>query len=80
MGFIPKVPNPYPDELLYSWIHRISKVNELNIKTFSDAYLGKSHTHIGNLSLDVKNEFLYFYQNLYAKKRMDTTFLSLSNG
>lgn len=41
MGFIPVGKKPYPDELLYSWIHRLATANSLLLKDFLIEYLGK---------------------------------------
>ena len=37
MPVIPVYINPYPDELMYSWIHRLAKKNGLPITTFADS-------------------------------------------
>ena len=58
MSFLANVVIPYPDELLYSWIHRLAEANGLNIVTFSNHYLGVKKAHLGKLKLDVRGEFL----------------------
>lgn len=49
MPVIPVYRNPYPDELMYSWIHRLAKKNGLPITTFADSYLNKFNSKIDSL-------------------------------
>lgn len=53
MPVIPVYINPYPDELMYSWIHRLAKKNGLPITTFADSYLNKFNSKIGSLEYDI---------------------------
>lgn len=78
MSFIPSVKPLYPDELLYSWIHRLSKTNGLLIKDFSDAYLGTANAKIGSLSYDIRNGFISLYENLLKRPDIIELFLSTS--
>ncbi len=78
MSFIPFVKYIYPDELLYSWIHRLAKANGLLIKDFSNAYLGTNDIKIGALQYDVRKEFLPLYNNLRQKTNIISFYLSTS--
>lgn len=78
MGYIPCVLKPNPDELLYSWIHRLAEANGLSMKTFSDAYLGTYNATTGKPSIDVRTEFVSLYEHLYIKGTMKDLYMSLS--
>lgn len=78
MSFIPIIKQIYPDELLYSWIHRLSKTNCLLIKDFSNAYLGTENARIGTLPYDIRNEFLPLYEHILKRPDIIDFFLSTS--
>lgn len=78
MSFVPVIKQIYPDELLYSWIHRIADANGLRIKDFSNAYLGTNNAAIGSLPFDIKNEFVHLYKYLLKKPNMIDFYLSTS--
>ena len=78
MSFIPIMEKEYPDELMYSWLHRLAKKNEMQFERFACAYLGHSRASIGKTRVDVRNEFIYLYNNLYEKRDFKEMFLSLS--
>lgn len=73
--FIPKVVKPFPDELLYSWIYRLSNTNGLLISSFSDGYLGTVNSKSDRLPLDVRNHFVSLYNCLYTKGNMKQLYL-----
>lgn len=63
--FIPLVNEPYPDELLYSWIKRLSDLNELSISRFVDIYSGGKMLIKGDcLPLDIRRGFTQFFNSL----------------
>ncbi len=78
MSFIPKVAKSYPDELLYSWIVRMSKENGLSLSSFSKAYLDRKNAAIEKFKLDVRYEFTSLYNKLYKKDNMKQMYLSLT--
>lgn len=78
MSFIPIMEREYPDELMYSWLHRLAKMNEVKFERFACAYLGHSSTNIGRTRMDIRNEFIYLYNNLYEKRNFKEMYLSLS--
>ena len=41
-NFIPIFKSYYPDELFYSWIHRLVSLNLLSLYDFMNSYLGKN--------------------------------------
>lgn len=71
MGFIPILKKYYPDELMYSWIFRLSKMNGLSIQDFDVAYLGEISER---LKYDVKRKYVYLYENMYVKPDIITLF------
>lgn len=78
MSFIPIMEKEYPDEFMYSWLHRLAKINEMPFERFACAYLGHSRANIGKTRVDIRNEFIYLYNNLYEKRDFKEMFLSLS--
>lgn len=78
MSFIPIMKKEYPDELMYSWVHRLAKLNEIQFERFACRYLGHSRASMGNTRVDIRNEFRYLYDNLYEKRDFKEMFLSLS--
>ncbi len=64
MGYLPILTNPYPDEMLYSWLHRLAKVNGLNISLFGKLYLGQQGIYSGELPYDIKHEYVLLCQHL----------------
>ena len=67
MSFIPIMEKEYPDELMYSWLHRLAKINEMQFERFACTYLGHSRANIGKTRVDIRNEFIYFYNSLYNR-------------
>lgn len=65
MSYIPIMTEPYPDELLYSWIHRLSKINGLSISMFAKQYLNQRGIFSGELLYDIRHEFVYLIQNMF---------------
>lgn len=78
MSFIPIMEKEYPDELMYSWLHRLAKINGIQFERFACAYLGHSIANIGKTRVDIRNEFIYLYNNLYEKRDLKEIILSLS--
>lgn len=78
MSFIPIMEKEYPDELMYSWLHRLAKINEIEFGRFACTYLGHSGASISQTRVDIRNEFRYLYNNLYEKRDFKEMFLSLS--
>lgn len=64
MSYIPIVKEPYPDEMLYSWIHRLSKANGLSISVFGRQYLNQQGIFSGELPYDIRHEFVYLCRNM----------------
>lgn len=58
--FLPVVIEPYPDELLYSWILRLAAANGLSTKTFLHEYLNL------NVKVAVKLDIRKEYRKLYS--------------
>lgn len=78
MGKIPIFKKPYEDELLYSWIHRLAKINGLSITTFSDVYLGTAHSRMGELLPDVRNEYISLCHHIFTYVSMSSLYLKTS--
>lgn len=64
MSYIPIVTEPYPDEMLYSWIHRLSKANGLSISVFGRRYLNLQGIFAGELPYDIRHEFVHLCGNM----------------
>lgn len=78
MPVIPVYINPYPDELIYSWIHRLAKENGLSITTFANAYLNKFNSKIGALKYDIRYGLLCLNESFFIQKDLKEMFLSMS--
>ena len=78
MGFISVGKKTYPDELLYSWIHRLAVANGLLVKDFLIEYLGVKNATINSLRPDVRREFVGLYDSLLKKPDIVKLFLSVS--
>lgn len=78
MGFIPIMKKEYPDELMYSWLQRLAKINEISFEIFAYAYLGASSIRMGTTRVEIRNEMLYLYNNIYEKRDLREIYLSLS--
>lgn len=64
MATIPVMTKPYPDELLYSWLHRLASLNELYFYNFMSAYAMNSQASAKTVfPFDVRNGFDTFYKN-----------------
>ena len=59
---IPIVEKPLPDELLSSWIYRLSKRNGLNCNRFAEAYM---HEKVKNTSQLVDIRYGYTSEYIY---------------
>ncbi len=72
--------NPYPDELLLSYILRILRRNGIDLDVFEKYYVGDRLLKIDKLSFDAKQAFWAFYQSLSFDHEVDAGefFLSLS--
>ena len=78
MPVIPVYINPYPDELMYSWIHRLAKKNGLPITTFADSYLNKFNSKIGSLEYDIRYGLLCLSESFFIQKDLKEMFLAMS--
>ena len=78
MGFIAVLKPTYPDELLYSWVHRLTSANGLLAKDFANAYLGSTNANIASLPYDIRAEFVPLYNNLLKKPDIIGLYLSTS--
>lgn len=64
MATIPVMTKPYPDELLYSWLHRLASLNGLYFYNFMSAYVMNSQTSAKTVfPFDIRNGFDIFYKN-----------------
>ena len=79
MGMIPVVIKPYPDELLYSWLYRMAKANELSFCNFMKAYVNDSKNR-GNkiIQIDIHNGFDSLYKNARIQVEESSFYLMVS--
>ena len=80
MNRFPFFVNPYPDELLLSYILRTLTRNGIDIEVFEKLYLGKRLLKIDRFSFDAKQAFWAFYRCLPSEYEVEASelFLSLS--
>lgn len=71
---IPIVEKPLPDELLSSWIYRLSKRNGLNCNRFAEAYMHEKVKNISQL-VDIRYGYTSFYKNIYTKQSLKDLYL-----
>lgn len=62
-GLIPIVIEPYPDELLYSWIIRLANANELSPSIFVETYF-TTKINSNKIPVDIRNGYCNFYEAL----------------
>ncbi len=62
--FVPIIIEPYPDELLYSWILRLAKQNGLSPIRFFEAYFGSNCLKKGLMPLEIRDGYRNFYKTL----------------
>ena len=75
MSFVPFLTEPYPNEMLYSWIYRMADQNALSISVFGKEYLQQKGIYSGELPYDIRHEYVYLCQHFveepdYAKLYM----------
>lgn len=58
--FIPIVVEPYPDELLFSWVRRLADRNVLHIETFFKKYFGNCLGKGNVIPIDIRRGYLSF--------------------
>lgn len=74
MPMIPIVEKPLPDELLSSWVYRLSKKNGLNCNRFAEAYLNEKVKNPSQL-VDIRYGYSSFYKNIYTKQSLKDLYL-----
>lgn len=77
---IPIIKKWQEDELLYSWLHRLADANGLSMPVFMEAYLGatKRENKVGDLTLDVRREYVSFFKNIQITKTLAELYLESS--
>lgn len=75
MGIIPNVVQLYPDELLYSWVCRLAKVNCLSLYSFTRAYMNGNFKSDADVPYDLRQGFNAFFKNLNLNIDMSELFL-----
>lgn len=76
MSIIPIVKKPYPDEFLYSWIHRLAKENGVSISRFSNLYLARNGKN--PIPIEVRGGFEKLCDVLGVTESLNELYLSLS--
>lgn len=61
---IPIVEKPLPDELLSSWVYRLSKKNGLNCNRFAEAYLNEKVKNPSQL-VDIRYGYSSFIKYIH---------------
>lgn len=71
-NFIPVVIEPYPDELLFSWVNRLAKSNGLSLVQFFTAYFGEHNLAKGeSVPIDIRRGYLDFFKALDCGDEVD---------
>lgn len=79
MATIPVMTKPYPDELLYSWLHRLASLNGLYFYNFMSAYAMNSQVSAKTVfPFDVRNGFDTFYKNAQLDVDEASLYLQMS--
>lgn len=79
MATIPVMTKPYPDELLYSWLHRLASLNGLYFYNFMSAYVMNSQTSAKTVfPFDIRNGFDIFYKNAQLDVDEASLYLQMS--
>lgn len=79
MATIPVMTKPYPDELLYSWLHRLASLNGLYFYNFMSAYVMNSQTSAKTVfPFDIRNGFDIFYKNTQLDVDEASLYLQMS--
>lgn len=79
MATIPVMTKPYPDELLYSWLHRLASLNGLYFYNFMSAYAMNSQVSTKTVfPFDVRNGFDTFYKNAQLDVDEASLYLQMS--
>lgn len=61
---IPIIVEPYPDELLYSWVQRLAKANELSSRLFCETYFENINLDKRSMKIDIRRGYKNFYEAL----------------
>ncbi len=64
MNMIPNYLNPYPDELLYSWINRLAEANGMPVLDFVRTYLQGEHAAYKYVRADVRSVIPALYDRI----------------
>ena len=75
--FIPIVLNPYPDELLFSWLTRLANANCISFLDFYKKFFD-NNTISNTISIESKGNFLNFHNSLACNVPADELYLQLS--
>ena len=76
---IPNMVSPLPDELLYSWVLRLAKINGLSPELFFETYFGEDVFGKKNIvPIEIRRSFREFYNNLDIDIPASDLYLKLS--
>lgn len=76
---IPNMVSPLPDELLYSWVLRLAKINGLSPIIFFETYFSKDVFGKGHkVPVEIRRGFKEFYSNLDVDISASELYLKLS--
>lgn len=77
-GLIPIVIEPYPDELLYSWVLRLANANELSFNLFVESYFTNQTICGGKVPTDIRYGYPNFHDALGCSLDMLELYFKLS--
>lgn len=78
-NFISFITEPYPDELLYSWIIRLANTNEMPVQMFYKNYFEQAIKRKQfEIPVDIRRGYLNFYNSLHTEDSPIELYLKMS--
>ncbi len=72
------IPRVYPDELLFSWVRRITDINAMRDFVFISMYFDVGFRNSAQIPLDIRQGFYNFMKTIGFEWCMDEVYLALS--
>lgn len=66
MEYITEFFYPFKNELVYSWIHRLSNANGISFRIFMETYMEKSMIFEGDFNYDIRHELVTLCDHIYC--------------
>ncbi len=79
MSHIPVFKSPFPNELLYSWVHRLAEENALQFSLFAKTFIHPTYNRIGTMPADIRFGFYRMCECFYTSVDSGKLYESLTN-